>query len=141
MKTLRHTLLTLAVVLPMGAWAQTPTLYDTLGGKPGVEKIVETFVANLLEDPRIKDQFAKTNIANLKMRLAEQFCQVSAGPCVYKGADMKTAHNNLDITKSNFNALVEDLQLAMDKQGVAFADQNRLLSLLAPMHRDIITVK
>ena len=28
----------------------------------------------------------------------------------------------------------------MDAQGIAFTQQNRLLALLAPMHRDIITV-
>ena len=42
------------------------------------------------------------------------------------------------ITRANFNALVEVLQEAMDAQGVPFGVQNRLLSQLAPMHRDII---
>jgi hemoglobin len=63
------------------------------------------------------------------------------GPCVYKGADMKSIHSNLDITKGDFNALVEVLQQAMDAQGIAFSAQNQLLALLAPMHRDVITVK
>jgi hemoglobin len=31
------------------------------------------------------------------------------------------------------------LQLAMDKQGVPFRAQNKLLAKLAPMHREIIT--
>ena len=47
----------------------------------------------------------------------------------------------MDITKAHFNALVEVLQAAMAAQGIAFAQQNRLLALLAPMHRDIITVR
>lgn len=29
--------------------------------------------------------------------------------------------------------------LAMDAQGIAFRTQNRLLALLAPMHREIVT--
>lgn len=120
--------------------AQEPTLYQKLGNQAGIERIVDTFVGNLLIDPRIKDQFAKTDIPTLKKRLAEQFCVLSAGPCRYTGADMKSAHSNLDITKANFNALVEDLQLAMDKENVPFTTQNRLLALLAPMHRDVITV-
>ena len=44
----------------------------------------------------------------------------------------------MDITKSNFNALVEVLQQSMDAQGIAFGTQNKLLAKLAPMHRDII---
>jgi hemoglobin len=29
----------------------------------------------------------------------------------------------------------------MDAQGIAFSSQNQLLAKLAPMHRDVITVK
>ena len=71
----------------------------------------------------------------------DQFCQVMGGPCVYKGADMKSSHSNLDIKKSDFNALVEVLQQTMDAQGIPFREQNKLLALLAPMHRDTITVR
>jgi hemoglobin len=73
--------------------------------------------------------------------LVDQFCVTLGGPCVYKGADMKSSHANLDITKGDFNALVEVLQAAMDAQGIPYAAQNRLLALLAPMHRDVITVQ
>jgi hemoglobin len=54
---------------------------------------------------------------------------------------MKVAHSNMDITKTDFNALVEVLQKSMDAQGIAFSSQNQLLAKLAPMHRDVITVK
>jgi hypothetical protein len=37
-----------------------------------------------------------------------------------------------------FNALVEDLQHAMDKNHIAFCAQNKLLEQLAPTHRKII---
>jgi hemoglobin len=47
----------------------------------------------------------------------------------------------MDITKGNFNALVEVLQTSMDAKKIPFSAQNRLLAQLAPMHRDIITVK
>jgi hemoglobin len=44
----------------------------------------------------------------------------------------------MDITRGDFNALVEVLQDTMDAQGIEFREQNRLLARLAPMHRDII---
>jgi hemoglobin len=52
---------------------------------------------------------------------------------------MKKAHTGLHITNAAFNRLAEDLRLAMDKHGVSFATQNRLLALLAPMQRTIVT--
>jgi hemoglobin len=52
---------------------------------------------------------------------------------------MKAAHADLGIRKADFNALVEVLQDTMDQRRIPFRTQNRLLALLAPMHRDIIT--
>jgi hemoglobin len=46
----------------------------------------------------------------------------------------------MDISKGDFNALVEVLQASMDAQGVPFATQNQLLARLAPMHREIVNV-
>jgi hemoglobin len=80
-------------------------------------------------------------LPNFKLQLADQFCVVSGGPCVYKGADMKSAHANFDIAKADFNALVEVLQQSMDAKAIPFKEQNKLLALLAPMHREVITVK
>lgn len=73
--------------------------------------------------------------------MVDQLCAHSGGPCVYKGADMKSSHANLDIKKSDFHALVEVLQDAMNAKGIAPRKQNEMLALQAPMHRDIITPK
>ena len=39
-------------------------------------------------------------------------------------------HKGLHLTNANFNALVEDLQSAMDKCDIPFATQNRFLARL-----------
>ena len=123
------------------ASARSDALYKALGEKPGLVTLVDDFVNRLHADPRIGAHFKSTNLKNLKTQLTDQFCVVSGGPCVYEGDDMKTAHASLKITKGNFHALVEVLQQSMDGQGIAFATQNQLLALLAPMHRDVITVR
>ena len=64
---------------------------------------------------------------------------MSGGPCKYTGKDMHKVHKPLHINTLQFNALVEDLQTAMDRNHVPFRTQNRLLALLAPMKRDIVT--
>ena len=64
---------------------------------------------------------------------------ILGGPCGYTGRDMKSSHKGLDIGRGHFNALVEDLQIAMDKRGIPFRAQNKLLAKLAPMHREIET--
>jgi len=127
--------------LAMAQTAPTDTLYKTFGEKPGLVKLMDDFMVRLLADPRTGPHFKPANQQRVKEQLVDQFCVVSGGPCEYKGADMKSSHANLDITKSDFNALVEVLQQAMDAQGIAFSSQNQLLAKLAPMHRDTITVR
>ena len=119
---------------------QTPdALYRALGEKPGITALMDDFVERLLVDPRIGKKFAKTKLANLKQQLRDQVCQLSGGPCNYEGDTMKASHADMGVRKADFNALVEVLQLAMDARQIPFRDQNRLLAMLAPMHRDIIT--
>ena len=138
-----------AALLTMPAFAQTASapaatssaLYDTFGGKPGLVKLMDDFMVRLLADPRTGPHFKPANQQRVKDQLVDQFCVVMRGPCVYRGADMQSSHANLDITKSDFNSLVEVLQQAMDAQGIAFGAQNQMLAALAPMHRDVITVK
>ena len=122
------------------AMATAPAgLYQALGEKPGITRLMDDFVNRVVKDPRIGGHFKDVKPAALKESLTDQICQLSGGPCKYEGADMKSAHADMDINKGHFNALVEVLQSAMDAQGIPFAQQNRLLALLAPMHRDVIT--
>ena len=114
-------------------------LYKAFGEKPGLVSLMDDFMTRLLADPRTGPHFRPANQQHVKEQLVEQLCALGGGPCVYKGADMKSSHANLDITKSDFHALVEVLQQSMDARGIAFSQQNQMLALLAPMHRDIIT--
>lgn len=116
-------------------------LYKAFGEKSGLVSLMDDFMTRLLADPRTGPHFKPANQQRVKEQLVEQLCALGGGPCVYKGADMKTAHVNLEITKSDFNALVEVLQRSMDAKGIPFTRQNQMLALLAPMHRDIITPK
>ena len=138
------------------AQAQAPypddSTYRGLGGKEGIKNITDTFLELVLADPRIKDNFADFDIPQVNQRLQEQFCEYAGGPCRYTGKyrdktmdgvgivrDMKSVHVDLKITDAMFNALAEDLQLAMERHGVSAATSNRLVAKLAPMRRDIVT--
>ncbi|MBC7680985.1 MAG: group 1 truncated hemoglobin [Ferruginibacter sp.] len=117
------------------------SLYQALGERPGLVRLTDDFLPRLMADPRIGAFFTPANQQRIKEQLVEQFCMLSGGPCVYKGADMESSHSNLDIRKSDFHALVEVLQYSMDAQAIPFSAQNQLLAKLAPMYRDVVTVK
>ena len=143
---MRRWLLLLSLVCalaPAPVFAQeagdSTALYRAFGEKAGISALADDFVNRMMADPRIGHFFKNIKPANLKEQLADQFCLLSGGPCKYQGDSMKAAHADLQVRRADFNALVEALQQSMDARNIPFAAQNRLLALLAPMHRDIIS--
>ncbi len=144
MRLTRQSIVGLFCGLLLVGWLIRPvlaedTLYLKLGGQPGIIDIVRDSVALFLTDDRIKADFDNVNLDRFKMRLTDQICQLAEGPCIYKGRSMKAAHAGLDLTQAKFNAVAEDLQTAMRRNGISYWTQNRLLALLAPMQRDVVT--
>jgi hemoglobin len=141
------------LALPAAALAQDAVTANPAGGTPlggtgtfmafhekaGIDRIVDDFVGRVTTDPRIEVYFKTANLDNLRMKLKEQFCYLLDGGCTYEGRDMTSVHAGMNLQNRDFNALAEDLEKAMDKEGVPYAAQDRLLAKLAPMQKVIVT--
>ena len=108
-------------------------------GRAGIARIVDDLVATNQADPRISDIFKGQDLVRLRRVLKEQFCFLLGAGCIYSGRDMATAHKDMGIQANDMNALVENLQAAMRREGVPFARQNAFLAKLAPMRKHIVT--
>ncbi|HKC99499.1 MAG TPA: group 1 truncated hemoglobin [Methylomirabilota bacterium] len=118
-----------------------PTLYKRLGGREGIALVVGDFVTNMAGDSRVNARFKDMKgpeAEKLKSNLADQICDATGGPCSYLGRDMKTTHKGMKITDSEWNATVENLVKALDKNKVDPKDKTELLGVLAPMKADIV---
>jgi len=124
-------------LLASAAHAADTTLYQSLGEKEGITRIVDDLLQGVHADPRTHDYFVDVSERRLREKLIEQICQISDGPCQYTGRTMERSHEGLHITRAAFNALVEDLQIAMEKNDIPNRVQNRLLARLAPMVHQI----
>lgn len=116
-------------------------VFNAFHGQAGVGRIASSFVDRNEADPRIRDIFAAADTVRLKRTLAEQFCYLLNGGCTYTGRDMREAHRGQGLQNADFNAVVENLQAAMDREGVPFRAQNVLLAKLAPMQRTVVERK
>lgn len=133
-----------AAFIILGACAHSapkPTLYEQLGGEIGVSSIVKRTLHYSLSDPRIAGTFSESNIPRLEKLITEHLCHLTDGPCEYSGQSMVRAHRGLELNNFHFNAFVENSQKAMDDTGTPFTVQNKLLAILAPMNRDIVSHK
>ncbi|MGN6527541.1 MAG: group I truncated hemoglobin [Burkholderiaceae bacterium] len=117
------------------------SLYRALGGQPGLERLAAALVPRLAADERIGPFFKHARREHLQAMLALKFCEVAGGGCAYTGRPLKEAHRDMDISRADFNALVEVLQSVMHDQGIPFATQNRLLARLAPLQREVVNVR
>ncbi len=137
---MQRCLRTMAIVAAMLAGpAAAETLFDQLGQEAGIQRIATQAVAVWRADPRVRADFEEIEPTRLVRRLSDQICQIAGGPCIYRGQGMAESHAGLKIDRARFNAVVEGLQQAMREEGVSFWTGNRLLALLAPMQRDIVT--
>lgn len=139
---MRRTVLALSLLAALCGCAQQPpkddSLFQDLGGKPGITRIVESMLLNVARDPRVVQHFRNVDPVRLRDKLVEKFCVEAGGPCTYTGDTLAEAHKGQRIDPAEFNALVEDLTHAMEAQGVPVRVQNRLLARLAAERGEVI---
>ena len=124
------------------AQAGTPatSLYARIGGAPVVTAVVAETIDGVVADARLNQSFKGTNVRRVKQELAEQLCELAGGGCAYTGDTMRQVHAGHHISEAEFYGLVEQLQRALRRHGVALRERNELLALLAPMKRDVVDV-
>jgi hemoglobin len=113
------------------------SLYQQLGEREGIANVVEDLLYLIVEDERINQQFKGMDVAQFHRNLTDQLCELSGGPCAYTGREMRELHSDMAITDTQFNALAENLILAMEKNDIPTGAQNRLIKQLVPLYSDI----
>ena len=119
--------------------ASDATLYERLGGKTVMVRVVEEAIDKTAANPVTKRAFDKVDLKKLKPKIFEHLCHITGGECEYSGDSMKLVHQGMDISDAEFFGMVQELRNALDNAGVAQDAKNELLRILAPMKRDIVT--
>ncbi|MBX3187899.1 MAG: group 1 truncated hemoglobin [Labilithrix sp.] len=120
------------------------SLYERLGEKEGITKVVDAFIKNAASNDVTKKRFAKLSkerVEKFRNNLIDQICKESGGDCEYTGKSMKDAHKGMKITEAEWNATVSALKAALDENSVGENEQNDLIAAIAPMKEDIVEVK
>ena len=120
------------------------SLFERLGGKEGITKVVDAFLNNAVHNDVIKKRFTKLSkerIEKLKANMVAQLCKETGGDCEYTGKTMKEAHKGMHISEAEWNATVSALKAALDENKVGDAEQGDLIAIIAPMKDDIAPAK
>jgi hemoglobin len=135
------------------------TLYERLGGEPGIHRIVDDFINRALEDPRVnwtrkgvkkggllrRDrpvewQATEDSVARLKKHFVEFFSVASGGPAQYTGKAIRPAHADMRIVEAEFEAAIGDLKASLDHLKIP-ADLQKDVIAIFESTRPLIVVK
>lgn len=126
------------------SFAQEKSLYDRLGGIKPISLVVDDFVDHLIANPVLKaNPMIKAGRDNspvpyLKFQITTFVCEESGGPCVYTGLGMKESHVHLNITSTDWQAMLDEFKITLDKFNVPEQEQNELFELFESTKRDIV---
>jgi hemoglobin len=121
-----------------------PALYDRLGGVYSIATLVDDFIERLLinktlnANPKINEARQRVPKAGLKFQVTALVCQVTGGPCQYMGRSMKDSHRHLDITGTEWQAMVVDFKTSLDKFKVPPKEQSELIAIVESTRGDIV---
>jgi hemoglobin len=123
------------------------TLWKRLGGLDAVGKVVDDFVVMAAADDKVnftrdgKYKPTDEQIATLKKHLVAFMSAASGGPIKYTGKSMKEVHKDMAITDAEFDATVDVLLKAMEKNGVKEDDAKAVRGAVEGLRKDIVTKK
>jgi hemoglobin len=134
----RSAIAVFAVVLLAACAAREPSLYQRLGGTPGIAAVMDSFVDNVRADPMINKRFAGADIPHTKQMLTELFCKATGGPCEYTGRSLKDIHRGMDISDPEFNAMAADLTKTLDTFKLPDRERREVMNLFNSLRGDVV---
>jgi hemoglobin len=122
------------------------SLYERLGGRPGINRVVDAFIDALhsnetlnRQNPKLAAAHSRVDLPDLKQKVADLICKMASGPCRYTGRSMKESHANLDITEADWAVASQDLVAVLNRLNIGRAEQEDLYALLGSTKPDIVT--
>lgn len=85
------------------------SIYERLGGSPGVENMIEAFYARVLADAKLAPFFRDSSMERLKRMQTEFFNRALGGPVLYSGCPVAHTHHGIGITQHHFTLFTHHL--------------------------------
>ena len=124
--------------MPQKSVVQNETLYQSLGGRHGVERLVDAAVRRLFDDRRINAFFTGSNPDESRRLIAEHICELSGGGCAYTFRTKDATHSGMSLSDADFEAFIEDFIVAMNEVKVPVDAQRQVLQLFVALRPQII---
>jgi hemoglobin len=116
-------------------------LYKRLGGYDAIAAVVDDFVPRLVSDATLKRFFGGLSAdsgARVRQHLVDQVCNVTGGPCLYTGRDMKVVHTGMSINAKDWDIMAKHFVATLDKFQVGKKEKEELLNIVGTLKGQIV---
>ena len=120
------------------------SLYERLGGAYPIASVVNDFIDTLYindvlnANPAIKEARERVPLPGLKYHVTAMVCEATGGPCNYTGRSMKDAHEHLNITEQEWQAMLTDFRRVLNSYQVPEHEQEELVVIVESTKKDIV---
>lgn len=131
----------LAASFVSGSAFAADSLYKRVGGYDALAAVTDAFIGKLATDKdfsRFFVGFSEDSKKRIRQNIVDLFCQVTGGPCLYVGRDLKAAHAGLGITKAEWDKSLVLFTDTLGKFKVPEQEQKDLTALVLPLEKDIV---
>lgn len=119
------------------------SLYRRLGGYDAIAAFADDLLPRLLADPQLGIYWkgkCKDSLIKERQILVDYLCAATGGPVNYTGRDMKTSHEGLGISESDWDVFAKHAVASLEDLGVPQKEKNDVLTLAASLKADIVEV-
>lgn len=117
---------------------ESTTLFERVGGAPGIADIVRDMYSRVLSDPELSPFFENVSIDRLRRMQFQFIASALDGPIEYTGAELNSIHRGRGITEHHFAKFCGYFADAMEAAGADRRDVDNALGRLAT-YKDKIT--
>lgn len=114
------------------------TLFERLGGEAGITQLASDLLDTHLKNPVIARRYVDSDIPKAKQGAAEFFTTGTGGPNVYTGKDMVGTHRGMNISNDEFVAVLDDVLIALEKNGVGQREKEEVLFVFFSMKNEVV---
>jgi hemoglobin len=118
-----------------------PTLYQRLGGYDVIAAFTDQWLGLVLGDPALAPYFrGMSNDTKGKARqlIVDFIAASTGGPTIYTGRDMKTLHEGLDISREEYDALLQHAKTTLDAVGVGNQEKDDVLRWMTSLKGEMV---
>jgi|SRR5690606_33239507 len=120
------------------------TLFERLGGEPGISLLVDDTVDTHMKNPAVNARFLPfleqpERLAQIKKHTVAFFSAGSGGPAQYYGKDMVTTHKGMNISPAEYMHVIDDIFIALNKQSFDEEIKKDVLAILWSLKNMIVS--